>query len=178
MWKLVGYLYREVCNAMESMCAAANTISFKPFTHGRHVWTAETCVSHDHDPQWLFPRALFRGLQFHKLGGYHSFAALLQVLIASFAKILSAVSAQAESEQTRRTKHGCPVVAGVARNIPTAQPTRLPLQLFQFFVYLGERFDGEFQVFARMRGGDLRTHTRGANWNNRIEESDHVNAFL
>ena len=66
----------------------------------------------------------------------------------------------------------------VARNIPTAQPTRLPLQLFQFFVYLGERFDGEFQVFARMRGGDLRTHTRGANWNNRIEESDHVNAFL
>jgi len=99
---------------MESMCAAANTISFKPFTHGRHVWTAETCVSHDHDPQWLFPRALFRGLQFHKLGGYHSFAALLQVLIASFAKILSAVSAQAESEQTGGTKHGYPVVAGVS----------------------------------------------------------------
>ena len=114
MWKLVGYLYREVCNAMESMCAAANTISFKPFTHGRHVWTAETCVSHDHDPQWLFPRALFRGLQFHKLGGYHSFAALLQVLIASFAKILSAVSAQAESEQTGGTKQGYPVVAGVS----------------------------------------------------------------
>jgi len=114
MWKLVGYLYREVCNGMESMCAAANTISFKPFTHGRHVWTAETCVSHDHDPQWLFPRALFRGLQFHKLGGYHSLAALLQVLIASFAKILSAVSAQAESEQTGGTKHGYPVVAGGA----------------------------------------------------------------
>jgi len=114
MWKLVGYLYREVCNAMESMCAAANTISFKPFTHGRHVWTAETCVSHDHDPQWLFPRVLFRGRQFHKLGGYHPFAALLQVLIASFAKILYAVSAQAESEETGGTKHGYPVVAGVS----------------------------------------------------------------
>ena len=113
MWKLVGYLYREVCNAMESMCAATNTMSFKAFTDGRHIVIAETCVSHDHDPQWLFPRVLFRGRQFHKLGGYHPFAALLQVLIASFTKIPSAVSAQAESEQTGGTKHGYPVVAGV-----------------------------------------------------------------
>src|SRR6267154_4751614 len=65
-----------------------------------------------------------------------------------------------------------------ARNILTAQPTRLPLQLFLFFVYLGERFDGKFQVFARMRGGDLRAHARGANWNNRIKETDHVDTFL
>ena len=114
MWKLVGYWYREVCNAMESMCAATNTISFKAFTDGRHVLIAETCVSHDHDPQWLFPRVLFRGRQFHKLGGYHPFAALLQVLIASFTKILSAISAQAESEQTGGTKHCYPVVAGVS----------------------------------------------------------------
>jgi len=49
---------------MESMCAAANTISFKAFTDGRHVLIAETRVSHDHDPQWLFPRVLFRG-RFH-----------------------------------------------------------------------------------------------------------------
>jgi hypothetical protein len=75
---------------------------------------AETCLSHDHDPQWLFPRVLFRGRQFHKLEGYHPFAALLQVLIASFTKILSAVSAQAESEQRGGMKHGYPVVAGVS----------------------------------------------------------------
>jgi hypothetical protein len=75
---------------------------------------AETCLSHDHDPQWLFPRVLFRGRQFHKLEGYHPFAALLQVLIASFTKILSAVSAQAESEQRGGMKHGYPVVAGMS----------------------------------------------------------------
>ena len=85
MWKLVGYLYREVCNAMDSMCAAANTISFE---------------------QWLSPRVVFCGRQFHKLGGYHPFAALVQVLIASFTKILSAVSAQAESEQAGGSEHG------------------------------------------------------------------------
>jgi hypothetical protein len=112
LWKLVGYLYREVCNAMESMCAATNAMSFKAFTDRRHVLIAETCVSHDQ--QWLFPRVLFLGPQFHKLGGYHPFAALLQVLIASFTKILSAVSAQAESEHTGGTKHGYPVVAGVS----------------------------------------------------------------
>jgi hypothetical protein len=99
---------------MESMCAAANTISFEAFTDGRHVLIAETCVSHDHDPQWLFPRVLFRGRQFHRLGGYHPLAALLQVLIASFTKILSAVSSQAKSEQTGGTKHGYPVVAGMS----------------------------------------------------------------
>jgi hypothetical protein len=114
LWKFLGYLYREVCNAMESMCAATNTISFKAFTDGRHVLIAETCVSHDHDPQWLFPRVLFRGRQFHKLGGYHPIAALLQDLIASFTKILSAVSPHAGSEQTGGTKHGYPVVAGVS----------------------------------------------------------------
>jgi hypothetical protein len=99
---------------MESMCAATNTISFKALTDGRHVWAAETCVSRDHDPQWLFSRVLFRGRQFHRLGGYHPFTALLQVLIASFTKILSVVSAHAESEQTRGTKNGYPVVAGVS----------------------------------------------------------------
>jgi hypothetical protein len=92
LWKLVGYLYREGCNAMESMCAAANTISFE---------------------QWLSPRVVFCGRQFHKLGGYHPFAALLQVLIASFTKILSEVSPHAGSEQTGGTKHGYPVVAGM-----------------------------------------------------------------
>jgi hypothetical protein len=115
LWKLVGYLYREVCNAMESMCGATNTMSFTAFTDRRHVLFAETCLSHD--PQWLFPRVLFRGRQFHKLGGYHPFAALLQVLIASFTKILSAVSAQAESEQAGGTKHGSPVVAAVSPEI-------------------------------------------------------------
>jgi hypothetical protein len=111
---LVGYLYRELCNAMESMCAATNTISFKAFTDGRHVLIAETCVSNHQDPQWRFPRVLFRGRQFHKLGGYHPLAALLQVLIASFTKILSAISAQAESQQAGGTKHGYLVVAGVS----------------------------------------------------------------
>jgi hypothetical protein len=126
LWKLVGYLYREVCNAMESMCVATNTTSFKAFTDDRHVLIAETCVSHDHDPQWLFPRVLFRGRQFHKLGGYHPFAALLQVLIAFFTKILSAVLPQAESEQTGGTKAWLPCSGGRRgdRNILTAQPTR------------------------------------------------------
>ena len=55
---------------------------------------------------------------------------------------------------------------------------RLPLQLFQFFVYLGERVDGKFQVFARMRGGDLRADACRAMWTNRIKKADHVNAFL
>ena len=133
---------------------------------------------------------LFRGRQFHKLGGYHPFAGLLQVLIASFTKILSAVSAQAESEQTGGTKHGYLVVAVAAAtphtNCAADSPpdesvrrrTRLPLQLFQFFVYLGERVNGEFQVFPRMRGGDLRADACGAMWNNWIKETDHVNTLL
>ena len=29
-----------------------------------------------------------------------------------------------------------------------------------------------------MGGGDLRVYVRGANWNDRIKESNHVNAFL
>src|SRR6266481_4919306 len=66
----------------------------------------------------------------------------------------------------------------IARNILTAQPTRPPLQLFQFFVHLGERLNREFQVFARMRGGHLRADARGAMGNNRIKETDHVDAFL
>jgi hypothetical protein len=114
---------------MESMCVATNTISFE---------------------QWLSPRVVFCGRQFHKLGGYHPFAALLQVLIASFTKILSAVPAQTESEQTGGTKHCYPVVAACRpqylncaadspRDESVRRRTRLPLQSCQFFVYLGER---------------------------------------
>ena len=44
--------------------------------------------------------------------------------------------------------------------------------------HLRECVRREFQVFARMRGGDLRADTRGAVWNDRIKEADHVNAFL
>jgi hypothetical protein len=65
VWKLVGYLYREVCNAMESMCAATNTPSFKAFTDGRHVLIAETCVSNHQDPQWRFPRGRFQERAFN-----------------------------------------------------------------------------------------------------------------
>ena len=64
------------------------------------------------------------------------------------------------------------------RNIVTAQPTRLPLQLFQLFVYFGESLNCEFQVVPRMCGGDLRADARGAMWNDRIKETNHVNAFL
>ena len=53
-----------------------------------------------------------------------------------------------------------------------------PYQLFQFFVDLGEGVNGEFQVFAGMGCGDLRADTRGAMWNNRVKEADHVNSFL
>ena len=66
----------------------------------------------------LFPRPISRRAEADQS------ARPLQALIALFTKILSAVSAQAESAQTRRTKHGHPVVAGVSRNILTAQPTR------------------------------------------------------
>ncbi len=45
---------------MGSMYAAVNTISFKPFTDRRHALFAETCVSNHQDPQWLFPRVIFR----------------------------------------------------------------------------------------------------------------------
>src|SRR6267154_2957787 len=66
----------------------------------------------------------------------------------------------------------------VACNILTAQPTRLPLQLLQFLTYFGEGLNREFQVFARMRGGDLRANACGAMWNDRIKEADHVNSFF
>jgi len=57
-------------------------------------------------------------------------------------------------------------------------PEIAPYQLFQFFVHFGEGINREFQVFARMRGGDLRADAGGAMWNDRIKEADHVNAFL
>ena len=123
----------------------------------------------------LSPRTLPRPIS-RRAEAYQS-ARPLQALIALFTKILSAVSTQAESEQTGGTKHGYPGVAGVSPAI-TAQPTRLPLQLLQFFVYLGERVNREFQVFPRMRGGDLRANARGAMWNNWIKETDHVNILL
>ena len=47
------------------------------------------------------------------------------------------------------------MAGGPARNLQVLQPTRLPLQLFELFVHFGEGVDGEFQVFARMRSGDL-----------------------
>src|SRR5882762_11894456 len=98
----------------------------------------------------------------------------LQALIASFTKILSAVSAQAESEADMRHEAWLSCSGGrVGRNILTAQPTRLPLQLLQFLIYFGEGINREFQVFARMRGGDLRADARGAVWNDRIKEADH-----
>src|SRR5262249_54862823 len=50
--------------------------------------------------------------------------------------------------------------------------------LFQFFVGLSEGVHGKLQIFARMRGGYLRANTRGAMWNDRIEEPDDINAFL
>src|ERR1700686_4675518 len=59
-----------------------------------------------------------------------------------------------------------------------SQPRRLPLQLFQFFVRFGERFDREFQIFARMCGADLRANARGAVRHDWIEKADDVNAFL
>ena len=48
----------------------------------------------------------------------------------------------------------------------------------QLLVYLGKGVHREFQVFAGMRCGDLCANACGAVWNDRIEESDHVNAFL
>ncbi len=103
----------------------------------------------------------------------------LQALIAFFTKILCRGIAPSKKRADRRHEAWLSCSGGsVARNILTAQPNRLPLQLLQFFVYLRERVDGEFQVFARMRGGDLRADACGAMWNNRIKEADHVNAFL
>jgi hypothetical protein len=59
----------------------------------------------------------------------------------------------------------------------SGQNARAP-QSLEFFIYLRERINREFQVFARMRGGDLRADARGAVWNDRIKEADHVNSFL
>jgi len=52
------------------------------------------------------------------------------------------------------------------------------LRYFQLFVHFRERINREFQVFVRMRGGHLRADARGAVWNDRIKEANHVNAFL
>src|SRR4030095_8114116 len=49
---------------------------------------------------------------------------------------------------------------------------------FKFVVHLGERLCGKLQVFARMRGGDLRTHASGAVRHNWVKKADDVNAFL
>jgi hypothetical protein len=73
----------------------------------------------------------------------------LQVLIAFFTKILRGVSPKAESEQTGGTKQWLSCSGGrVARNVVTAQPPRLPLQLFQLVIYFGDRVDGRFQSAA------------------------------
>jgi hypothetical protein len=52
------------------------------------------------------------------------------------------------------------------------------LLLFQFLVHFPERINREFQVFARMRGGDLRADACCTMWNDRIKETYYVNAFL
>ena len=105
---------------MESMCAAADSIPLKSSSdnRGRPLFT-DAIVAHDHDPQWLFPRVLFRGpISRGPRLINQPLTALLQVLIAFFTKILSAVSAQAESEQTGGTKHCVSCSGGrVARNI-------------------------------------------------------------
>jgi hypothetical protein len=60
----------------------------------------------------LFPRTLPRPIS--RRAEADQSARPLQALIALFTKILSAVSAQAESEQTGGTKHRFSVVAGVS----------------------------------------------------------------
>src|SRR5712691_5032351 len=103
----------------------------------------------------------------------------LQALIAFFTQILCRGIAPSKKRADRRHEAWLSCSGGsVARNILTAQPTRLPLQLFQFLIYFGEGLNREFQVFAGMRGGDLRADACGAMWNNRIKEADHVNAFI
>ena len=47
-----------------------------------------------------------------------------------------------------------------------------------FLVHLRERINRKFQVFARMRGGYLCADARGAMWDDRIKEANHVHAFL
>jgi hypothetical protein len=49
---------------------------------------------------------------------------------------------------------------------------------FEFVIHFRERINREFQVFARMRGRNLRADACGAVRNDRIEKADHVNAFL
>ena len=48
----------------------------------------------------------------------------------------------------------------------------------QLLVHFGKGVHGEFQVCAGMRCGYLCANARGAVWNDRIEEADHVNALL
>ena len=179
MWKLVGYRYREVCNAMESMCAATNTISFKAFTDGRHVLIADDmCLPRPRPTIAFSPRALSRAT-ISQAGRLPSLCRPLASLNCVFYKNTFRGLGPSRKRADRRHEAWLSCSGGrVARNILTAQPTRLPLQLFQFFVYLGEGVNGEFQVFPRMRGGDLRANARGAMWNNRIKETDHVNTFL
>ena len=125
----------------------------------------------------LSPRALPRPIS--RRAEADQSARPLQALIAFFTQILCRGIAPSKKRADRRHEAWLSRSGGsVARNILTAQPTRLLLQLFQFSVYLREGVDGKFQVFARMRGGDLRADACGAIWNNRIKEADHVNSFL
>ena len=52
------------------------------------------------------------------------------------------------------------------------------LRRFQLFIHFSEGVCGEFQVFARMRGGNLRADARGAMRHDRIEKANHVDALL
>jgi|GEM_PF-4425123 len=52
------------------------------------------------------------------------------------------------------------------------------LVLFQLLVHLCKGVHREVQVFSRMRRGNLRADAGRSVGDNRIEETDHVNAFL
>ena len=114
----------------------------------------------------------------------------LQALIAFFTQILCRGIAPSKKRADRRHEAWLSCSGGrVARNSfncasdsprdeSVRRRTRLPLQLLQFLIYFVEGLNREFQVFAGMRGGDLRADACGAMWNNRIKEADHVNAFV
>ena len=164
---------------MESMCAATNTISFKAFADSRHVLIADDmCLPRPRPTMAFSPRALSRAA-ISQAGRLPSLCRPLASLNCVFYKNTFRGLGPSRKRADRRHEAWLSCSGGrVACNILTAQPTRLPLQLFQFFVHLSEGLNGEFQVFPRMRGGDLRANARGAMWNNWIKETDHVNTLL
>src|SRR5215472_12320645 len=62
--------------------------------------------------------------------------------------------------------------------VSLVQDDKIAMLFCQLFIHFRECVRRELQIFARMRSRHLRPDACGTVWHDRIEEADHVNAFL